>query len=382
MNQSARTKHSAIVQFLRAQSLRGALITAVLLAGLSQVTPAADPGFGEVKVLAQVPQPGFPEGVVRQGPLTFVTGPATFGLAGNGIPSKVWVYSTLTGGLIYTKDVVGEDLDQEHANSCAAVDAFGRLYVLNLQLGIIRFDPLLIAQQQYSKPFPDLKPCKEVRPGESCSPMPVDLPPLPNDLAFDLSGNAYVTDSLQATIWRVPAGGGDPQIWFQDVKLAPSLNIPGSIGANGIRINPQHNKVYVAISIDSHGQGNIYTLPLGNHPSSGSLNLFHSFAPGDVPDGMAFGASGTLYVASATPFNSSIIGLRGDGTEAFRLTNPQGSPIKPYDSPANIAFNGRGSLLVTNHAFATGGTNPEQFQVLQVYVNDLEAGLFKPLILP
>src|SRR5262249_946626 len=125
----------------------------------------------------------------------------------------------------------------------------------------------------------------------------------------------------------------------------------------------------------------IYTLPLGNHPNFGSLRLFHSFAPGDFPDGIAFGASGLLYVANATPFNSGIIGLRPDGSEAFRLTNPPGSPINPYHSPANTPFNGQGSLLVTNHAFATGWTNPEQFQVLQVYVNDQEGGLFKPLIL-
>jgi sugar lactone lactonase YvrE len=362
--------------------LHGILMMAALLVGVAQMAPAAEPDFGEVKVLAQVPQPGFPEGIVRRGLLAFVTGPATFGLAGNGIPSKIWVYNTLNGNLLFTKDVAGEDLNQEHANSCAAMDGFGRLYVLNLQLGIIRFDPLLITQHQYSEPFPDLKPCNQVQPGTPCSPMPADLPPLPNDIAFDRFGNAYVTDSLQATIWRVPAGGGKPQIWFQDLKLAPSLTIPGSIGANGIRINPQHNKVYVAVSIDSNGQGYIYTLPLVNHPNPGSLNLFHSFAPGDIPDGIAFGASGVLYVASATPFNSAIIGLRSNGTEVFRLTNPPGSPINPYDSPANIAFNGLGSLLVTNHAFATGGMNPQQFQVLQVYVNDQEAGLFKPFILP
>jgi hypothetical protein len=137
----------------------------------------------------------------------------------------------------------------------------------------------------------------------------------------------------------------------------------------------------VSVTIDPNGQGVIYTLPLGNHPSLGSMSLFHSFAPGAYPDGMAFGASGLLYVASATPFNSGIIALRADGTEAFRLTDPPGSPINPYDSPANIAFNGLGSLLVTNHAFAIGGMNPQQFQVLQVYVNDQDAGLFKPLIL-
>jgi hypothetical protein len=58
------------------------------------------------------------------------------------------------------------------------------------------------------------------------------------------------------------------------------------------------------------------------------------------------------------------------------------TPINPYDSPANIAFDGRGSLLVTNHAFATGPQMPQQFQVLKVYVRDFEIGLFKPFILP
>jgi hypothetical protein len=138
----------------------------------------------------------------------------------------------------------------------------------------------------------------------------------------------------------------------------------------------------VAVSIDSNGQGKLYTLPLVNQPNPNSLQLFHSFGPGDIPDGIAFGKSGVLYVASATPFNSSIIGLGSNGNEVFRLTNPLGSPINPYDSPANIAFNGLGSLLVTNHAFATGGQMPQQFQVLKVYVNDREAGLFKPFILP
>ncbi len=377
MSQSASTEHSIIVDFLR-----GVLLTAIALAAFAQMAMAADPGFGEVKVLAQVPKPGFPEGIVRRGQFTIVTGPATFGNAGDGMASKIWVYNTTTGALVYTKDVAGENLGLDHANSCAAVDGLGRLYVLNLQLGIIRFDRLFLTQQQYSAPFPDLKPCREVEPGAPCSPMPVDLPPLPNDIAFDMYGNAYVTDSFQATIWLVPAGGGKPQIWFQDMKLAPSLSIPGSVGANGIRINPQHNKIYVAVSIDPDGQGNIYTLPIGKRPLPASLKLFHSFAPGDIPDGIAFGASGLLYVASATPFNSSIIALRGDGSEAFRLTNPPETPINPFDSPANIAFNGRGSLLVTNHAFATGGENPNQFQVLEVYINDLEAELFKPIILP
>ncbi|MEP7343353.1 MAG: hypothetical protein ABI977_36855 [Acidobacteriota bacterium] len=382
MNNSATSKHSFIGDFLR-----GAVIAVALLAGLAQMamtTLAAEPGFGEASVLAQVPQPGFPEGIVRSGFYTYVTGPATFGTAGNGIPSKIWVYNTVTGNLVHTEDVVGEDLSQEHANSCAAVDGWGRLYVLNTQLGVIRYHTLLngnlIGQQVYGKPLPNLPPCIAVPAGTPCSPLPVDTPPLSNDLAFDLFGNLYVTDSLQATIWRYPAGGGAPQIWFQDIRLAPNA-APGSIGVNGIRIHPLHNKVFFSVTIDFNGQSHIYTLPLVHKPKANDLQVFHTFAPGDLPDGIAFGLSGVLYVTDATPFSSGIIGLRGNGAEVFRFTNPVNTPINPYDSPANIAFDGRGSLLVTNHAFATGGMNPQQFQVLKVYVRDFEIGLFKPLIL-
>ena len=41
-----------------------------------------------------------------------------------------------------------------------------------------------------------------------------------------------------------------------------------------------------------------------------------------------------------------------------------------------IAFDGHGSLLVTNHAFATG--IPSNFTVLDVYVGDKGSPLSKP----
>lgn len=371
MKNSAKTKESSIIKFLC-----GTAVALVLLSGFSAVAEAADPNFGDATVLAQVPQPGFPEGIVSNGLFTYVTGPATFGTAGNGTPSKVWVYQTFSGQLLATVNVVGEDLSQEHANSCAAIDGFGRLYVLNTQLGVIRYTPF---QQTWGDPIPNLPPCNSVPAGTPCSPLPVETPPLPNDLAFDIFGNLYVTDSLQATIWKYSKFGGAPQIWFQDIRLAPGA-APGSIGVNGIRINPKHNKVFISVSIDFNGQGHIYTLPLKANPNAADLQTFHTFAPGDIPDGIAFGASGVLWVTDATPFSSGIIGLRSNGGEVFRFTNPVNTPINPYDSPANISFNGRGSMLVTNHAFATGGQMPQQFQVIQVYVNDHEAGLFKPII--
>lgn len=370
MSNAAKYRRPSLVK-----ALCSASVAAASVLGLTQVA-MAKPAFGDVNVLAQVPLPGFPEGIVTSGNRTYVTGPATFGTAGNETPSKIWVYRTNNGKLLGAIDVIGEDLSQEHANSCAAMDGFGRLYVLNTQLGVLRYGPF---QETWGEPLPDLPPCADVLAGDECSPLPVDTPPLPNDLAFDQFGNLYVTDSLQATIWRYSKFGGQPSIWFQDIRLAPGPTM-GDIGVNGIRINPEGTEVYVSVSLDFEEKGHIYTLPLVPSPTPEDLQVFHSFAPGDVPDGMAFGTSGVLWVADAAPFSSGIIGLRSDGSEVFRFTNPQGAPINPYDSPANIAFNGRGSLLVTNHAFVTGGDTPEQFQVLEVYVNDQEGKLWEPLI--
>ena len=88
-----------------------------------------------------------------------------------------------------------------------------------------------------------------------------------------------------------------------------------------------------------------------------------------------FGRSGNLYVMLAAPGNSGISILRPDGTEITQLHNTT-DPFSPYDSPANAAFDKHGSLLVTNHAFAT--MIPAHYAVLSVFVDDKESPLVKP----
>jgi len=134
------------------------------------------------------------------------------------------------------------------------------------------------------------------------------------------------------------------------------------------------------VTQDLDGRSFVYTLPLVDSPSAADLKVFHEYTNGDLPDGIAFGRSGRLYVAIATPFASGVSILAPNGNEMARLANA-GNPIFPYDSPANIAFDGKGSILVTNHAFVTGVTNPEQFTVLDVFVNDKGSPLELPTIL-
>ena len=351
-----------------------AALTVTLLMAGSGVAAGQGPEYGDAAVHAKVPTPpGYPEGIAVIGNRMVVAGPATFGTTGKG-PSEVLVYNKTTGALVKSYPIKGENLLAEHANSSLAIDGKGRIYVLNTQLGIVRlsFDG---TQKSYSKPFPDLPPCLLAPAGTPCSPTAVDTPPLPNDIAFDEAGNAYVSDSMQATIWRVPAGGGEPQIWFQDERLASAY-----IGVNGLRLDPSRKYVYFTVSADLLGQGWVYKLPVDS-PNLGDLEVVHHYALAELPDGIAFGENGSLYVALAAPYQSGISVLRADdGTEEARFSNPQGSPISPYDSPANIAFDGEGSILVTNHAFATGGLLPEQFSVLKVWVKDGGSPLAKPLL--
>ena len=353
----------------------GAIFAISVASQLNAQAPGTSRSFGDVQVLGTIPaSTGFPEGIAVRGNKIYVSGPARFGTAGDATPSRVFAFDIDSGALLTTYDIQGEDLSQNHANSCIAFDGEGRLYVVNLQLGIVRLELAIGQQEVYAAPLPNLQPCSSVAPGTPCSPTFFDAPPLGNDIAFDDDGNLYETDSFQATIWKIPPGGGQPQIWFQDSRLDTPF------GPNGLRLSPDRSRIYFTITADSVGQfgnflgGKVYTLPLVTHPGAGDLQVFHEYN-GEAPDGIAFGKSGKLYVALAAPFNSGVSILNPDGTESVQLHNDQ-DPIFPYDSPANVAFNHHGSIVLTNHAFLT--MIPSHYVVLDVFVDDKESPLAKP----
>jgi hypothetical protein len=71
--------------------------------------------------------------------------------------------------------------------------------------------------------------------------------------------------------------------------------------------------------------------------------------------------------------------LRPNGTKRAQLTDPQGSLTAPYDGPANIAFDGAGHILMTNHAPVTGLVT-RKFSIVDTDVEDDGAPLFTPMI--
>jgi sugar lactone lactonase YvrE len=310
-----------------------------------------------------VPSPGYPEGIAVHGSLVYVSGPAAFGFAD---ASKIFAFDKETGALVKTITVQGQTRVPK-AISCIAFGEDDDLYVLDEEQGVLKINVETGKQSVYAAPF------FPVYTSAFAPPAPL----LVNDLAFDKRGYLYVTDSFEATIWRVPPGGGAPQVWFQDSR------IDGPFGPNGLRVDPKSDRLYFTITFDGAGAGYVYTLPLVDHPAASDLQLFHAYTPGAGPDGVAFGKSGKLYVALAGYNQISVLGA--DGTEEARYSGPAAdasnpSQPLPWANPSAIAFDDKSrSLLVANHAifFPT----PEQFfAVFDVFVDDKADHLNEPHI--
>jgi len=332
------------------------------------VYPAlADPPLGASRVFATVPAvPGFPEGIAVRDNRVYVTGPASFGIF---TPSAVWAYNLQTGALVHTFPITLQDPSPAVMKGLSPGNfgPDGRLYCPEPFMGVVIRLNLNAANTQsvYAGPFP-----APGGPGTS----------LLNELVFDDDGFLYVTDSFQATIFRVPPGGGAPVVWFTDPRLAGDPFVP--FGVNGIRIDKENKGLYVSVTAENGTlNGVIYRLRLKNHPTAADMQEFHRYpfpdpAPGALPgpDGIAFGRSGKLYVALAGTSQISV--LRPDGTEEARYSgpaaNPSGSPNPmPWVNPANIAFNNDDeALLFTNHASLIMPPDPSLFSVIEVFVDD------------
>ncbi len=338
---------------------RLALIALVGLLTVGQAAASAQSGrsFGDTQIVAPVPAPGFPEGMAVHGNRFYVAGQADLFNFGDPVPPTVFEYDLDSGALLRTFPMEGQNLALPHGASHVSFDGQGRLYVIDFQRGVVRIDLETSQQEVYGMGWPIINT--------------LGLPSLPNEMAFDAAGNLYVTDSFQGCIWRIAPGGGAPRIWFQDPRITSSF------GPNGIRFDASGNTVYFNVSIDSAtAQAGVYTLPLSDAPQAADLKLFHRYGGGEIPDSLAFGRSGKLYATLAAPPLSGLSILRPDGSEETRIGDAPTSPLSPFDSPACMAFDRKGGLLISNHAFFT--RIREHFLVLNTFVNDLELPLIKP----
>ena len=365
----------------RAISLRTSAILAIVIAAAAfasslSTARSQDRQIGDTKVWAQVPEPGNPEGiVVRKGTVYVGTHVQASGNAGDG-PSRIFKFD-LTGKELGSVKVRGQIPDETHGITQMAFDRDGRLYVLDRNPPrIVRFNRSLKKQRTYAS-FPDFPTCQSAEENEPCSPTENDARPFPDYIAFDETGNAYVTDLESALIYRVRPGGGKATIWFADPRL------DSVFGPNGIELDRTRTKFYFAMtgSVEPGDPGNgiIYTLPLTKRPKADDLKEFFVYPePASGPDGIAFGKSGKLYVVLAGANQISI--LNPDGMEEARFPSADANQQQevPYDTPASAIFDGKGSLLVTNQSYFADDAS--HMVVFEVWVDDVALPLVRPRI--
>jgi sugar lactone lactonase YvrE len=324
--------------------------------------------LGDTRVFTRVPAPGHPEGIlVRDGVVYVGTHTSMVGNAGKD-PSRVFRYDLNSGREIDQLVIEGQNLSAVHGLVGMAWGPDGRLYVADRnppRVLALDFSVSPPTQATYAT-FPDLPLCSSAPP--PCAPSTHPGESLVDGLIFDVTGVLYVSDVQRATIFRVPPGGGPGEIWFQDPRL------DGPFGVNGLAIEPSGRRLFMAVTIsnppDSAVQGSIYTLPLTDRPGRSDLALLHRYPePMAAPDGILFGRSGRLYVTLAGTNQIAIHDPNGTEVVRFPSASDNARQEIPWDNPASLAFDGRGSLLVTNQSYINA--IPQHWAVLDTWVDDL-----------
>jgi sugar lactone lactonase YvrE len=347
------------------RSLLALAVTGALL--FLQAPPVSAAGsVGHTGLFARVRTPGQPEGLAVRDGVVYVGTHTSMRGNGGSEPSRIFRYDLHSGRPVDEVRIEGQNLAEDHGLIGMTFGPDRRLYVAD------RNPPRLLAldfsvsppiQTTYAT-FPNLPRCSSSP--SPCAPSSNPGDALPDGLVFDAAGALYVSDVQKATIFRLPPGGGQAEIWFQDPRL------DGLFGVNGIVIDPSHQRLVMAVTIsnqpDTPGLGSIYSLPMAERPKPADLTLVHRYAePFAAPDGITFGRSGRLYVALAGTNQMSIL---DGGTEVGRFptaADNAGQEV-PFDNPASPVLDGRGSLLVTNQSYVNG--LPQSWAVLESWVDD------------
>lgn len=169
-----------------------------------------------------------------------------------------------------------------------------------------------------------------------------------NAMAFDASGNVYVSDSFQGAIWMTGPGGGTPTAWYapwnpgQNNLLLPTGNdsepLVPPFGANGITFNNEGTAMFV----NNTAYHSIIKIPVNGDGSAAAGSVFTTGI--NAPDGVAIDANDNLWV------------LANQGDEVV-IVNPRGKVIGKKGDFDGLDQDGRikGLLFPASNAFSPDG---------------------------
>ena len=183
-----------------------------------------------------------------------------------------------------------------------------------------------------------------------------------------------MTDSMQATIWRVPRGRGHAA----DLVPGPPLRL-AYIGVNGLRLDPAGTRVYVTVTVDLLGRASLYSLPLMAKPAAAELAAPSPLRPRRPARRLRLRRSaGDAYVTMADADRAR----RQDPAPGRQRARPAGQPEPEPDralrrTGQHRLRRRRAASLLTNHAPVTGLVL-RKFSIADADVEDPGAPLFTP----
>ena len=166
-------------------------------------------------------------------------------------------------------------------------------------------------------------------------------------MTLDKEGNVYVTDTILGAVWRVPAGGGPAELWFQSALLEGSeiFGFGFPLGANGIAY--RQNAVVVG---NTEGVGSFASRSSPMAAPVPSVSWRKVCPPG--VDGIAFDVHGNVWAAVIA--QSTIVRVSPTGEVTTIATDADG-----LDWASSIAFGKNGDLWAVNFAIGPpGGAGP------------------------
>jgi sugar lactone lactonase YvrE len=314
--------------------VKRALVALLALLVLAPAASAAERPRGDVRVFALIPKPGFPA-MAYAAPNGRVYEGTYDNPSGDTVPSRVLEYEG-DGTLLRSWVVRGQDLSGPHGVQVGTFDGRGRLILLDKSPPrVLRLDRVT-GEQTTLATFPDGA--------------------VPNYAAWGPDRALYVTDYEGGKVWRMPPGGGTPEVWATDPLLDG-----GMFGVTGIVLAPDRASFLVAVQSASGSfaanpaAGRIVRIPIAAGGKPGPVAQLWESAPFDGPDGFAPAKSGTLYIANLLSNTIAVIGPDGAERERF------GSSL--FDSPSSARFLGT-RLVVANQSYVQG--DPTHQAILDV----------------
>jgi hypothetical protein len=326
------------------------LFPGVLLALVLPLVPAsaADRERWDTRVFAAVQEPGYPAYVFHHRNGRVYAGTYT-NPQGDHQRSVVREWSA-GGTLLRSWLVPHQNLDEDHGVQVANADARGRLVLLEKSTSSVRTLNVENGNFRRWATLPDLPTCST---GEKpCSPNLIDGPAIPNYATWGPGGALFVSDYGQAVIWRIPARGGTPRIWFASAALDGT-----GFGTTGLVYEPARRAFLIAQQTTSDltsnpPVGKLYGLSVDDAGRPGALTTLWRSRIGELPDGFGVARSGRIYVANVG-ISNQLVELSADGRELDRfpkvpVLGDNGSPV-PFDGPSSATFLGT-RVLVANQS--------------------------------